>query len=129
MEPLTIAAVVGYLAKTLKENKAFKDFTSDFTEATVNWIRPVFLENDNTPNDLLKKLEQNPDSEARKKAAEAAIAVEVEDNPQLIKLLEEMYSVIKSKQSTGSTTTVTNSKNVNTGTVTAGTSVTFGDTK
>ena len=43
MEPITIAAIVGYLAKTLKDNKTFKDFTTDFTDATVRWIRPRFL--------------------------------------------------------------------------------------
>jgi hypothetical protein len=50
MEPVStttmIATVVGYLAKKLKDSKSVQDFFNDFTEASVKWIRPLFLKKD-----------------------------------------------------------------------------------
>ncbi len=101
MEPITttalISGVVGYLTKNLKENKTFTDFTKDFTSATVNWIRPLFLKDDQ-PKEVLENLQQKPDSEARQKAAEAAIATHIEDNPTARQWLEEMYAEIQQKK-------------------------------
>lgn len=104
IEPITtavlISGVVGYLTKTLKENKTFADFTKDFTSATVNWIRPLFLKDDQ-PKEVLENLQQKPDSEARQKAAEAAIATHIEDNPAARQWLEEMYAQIQQKKAKG----------------------------
>ncbi len=46
MEPLStsviLASIVGYLAKSLNEDKSIKTFFSDFSEATVKWIGILF---------------------------------------------------------------------------------------
>jgi len=99
MEPVTttamIGTVAGYLAKTLKDNKSIQDFFKDFTDATVAWIRPVFLKDDETPRDVLANLQQNPDSQPRQDAVKNALAIALEENPQAEKWLKEMSDVIQ----------------------------------
>lgn len=127
MDPVSasIGGFVWYLAKKIKDKKEFKDFASDFTKASINELRHLFLMPDDTPTDLLQKLQQNPDSEARRKAIESAIEIEVEDKPELGKVLQEMHEVIKKKENQGQTNTITNSNNVNTGTINSGGNVNF----
>ena len=89
MEPVTTAAavstVVGYLAKKIKDNKSIQSFLDDFTEATVNWIRPIFLEDDK-PKEVLRDLEAKPESTNRQEAMKNKIAIALEDNPSAEKL-------------------------------------------
>ena len=105
MEPvstaLAISAVVGNLVKALKENKAFSTFVTDFTTATVDWIKPIFLKEDDTPKDVLADLKANSDDKLNTGAAEIAIAKVVRDNPEAEKWLKEMYAEIQQKADKG----------------------------
>ncbi|MEA5258079.1 hypothetical protein VB264_09805 [Arcicella aquatica] len=108
MEPITATAltsIVTYLATKLKENQSVKTFFDDFTEATVNWIRPIFLKEDGSEEKIIQKLKENPDSQAKQDTIKAAIASEIEDNPEAEKWLLEMVKIIAEK--TGNTTTNT----------------------
>ncbi len=131
MEPVTITAmtgtVVGYLAKKLSDSKSFLDFTNEFSDAVVKWIKPIFLKDDEKPKDVLQNLQKKPESLPRQEAAKAAIATDLEDNPDASKLLEEMIVVISKKQESGESIAISNIKNINTGNVNAGVNVTFGD--
>ena len=104
MEPLTstvaISTVVGYLTKKLKDNKSVQAFFDDFTEATINWIKPLFITKDGEPQDVIKSLQQKPDSTARQDAVKSTLAVAVEDDPQAEPLLREMLKVIQQKDPT-----------------------------
>lgn len=130
MEPVTTAAavstVVGYLAKKIKDNKSIQSFLDDFTEATVNWIRPIFLEDDK-PKEVLRDLEAKPESTNRQEAMKNKIAIALEDNPSAEKLIYEMVAIIEAKKAKGEVVTISASKNVNTGMITAGGHVTLGD--
>ncbi len=113
MEPITttaIATVVTYLAGKLKENQSVKSFFDDFTEATVNWIRPIFLKEDGTEEKIIQKLKENPDSATKQEAVKVAIVSEIEDNPAAEKWLLEMAKIIAEK--TGNTITKTNTMTV-----------------
>jgi hypothetical protein len=114
MEPITttaaVASVVGYLTKTLKDNKSIKSFFDDFTEATVNWLKPIFIKEDGSEEKIIQKLMENPDSEVKQNAIKAAIASEIEDNPTAEKWLKEMAAIIATK--TGNTTSQTNTMTV-----------------
>lgn len=116
MEPITttviISTIVGYLAKKLKDNKTFQDFTNDFTSATINWIRPIFLKDDGAPKEALEKLATNPESESKKKTIEGILEGELEDNPNAKAHLQEIYDLIKAKESKGESISIVNSKNV-----------------
>jgi hypothetical protein len=102
MEPFTttalIASVVTYLAKKVKDNQSVQDFFSDFTTATVNWIKPLFIKEDGTPEKIIKDLQEKPDSAARQDAIKSTLAVAVEDNPEAESLLREMIKVIQQKE-------------------------------
>lgn len=132
MEPLTttaaISAVVGYLANTFAENKTFKDFTKDFSTATVEWIKPLFLKEDDEPKQVIQSLEKKPDSTARKKGVEAALEIAVEDNPQLASYLQALAKEILEKEKSEKSINITNSKNVVMGNIQAGGNVSIGDT-
>ena len=119
MEPITttaiISTIVGYLAKTIKENKTFDDFTKDFTSATINWIRPLFIRDDK-PNEVLEKLTTNPESETKQKMAQTVLESELEDNPKAKDFLQEMYEKLTGEKATTNTTN-SNSSGINTGTL------------
>ncbi|MFN8355412.1 MAG: hypothetical protein U0Y10_13230 [Spirosomataceae bacterium] len=113
MEPIStaaIASVVGYLAKKLKDNQSIQDFFSDFTEATVNWIRPIFIKEDGTEEKIVQKLKENPESPIKQEAVKSAIASELEDNPVAEKWIIEMAEIIAKK--TGESISKTNTMNV-----------------
>ncbi len=136
MEPVSttvaISAVVGYLAKTLKENKTVSDFIADFTSATVNWIRPIFLKEDDTPKDVLADLKADSKSKYNTNAAENAIAKAADGKPEVEEELRKMYAEIQQKRENGQQVSVhvENSQRVNTGNISAGGNVTqsFGNT-
>ncbi|NBA78263.1 hypothetical protein GOQ04_22075 [Emticicia sp. ODNR4P] len=114
MEPITTTAlatsVVTYLAGKLKENQSVKAFFDDFTEATVNWIRPIFLKEDGTEKSAIQDLKKEPDNLAKQEAVKAVIVSKIEDNPAAEQFLLEMAKAIASK--TGNTTTQTNTMTV-----------------
>jgi len=89
--------VVGYLVKSLKENKDFKKFTSDFTTATINEIiRPIFLVDDEKPSKILSDLQENPDDMLNQESAKIEIAKLINKKPENLQLLKEMVSFINS---------------------------------
>jgi hypothetical protein len=102
MEPIStttaIGAVVGYLAKKLKDNQSVSDFFNDFADATVAWLKPVFLTDDGKENRALKKLQEDPNSTTKQEALKGIITSEIEDQPEAEKHLQEMAQVIRSKE-------------------------------
>lgn len=113
MEPITttaIATVVTYLAGKLKENQSVKSFFDDFTEATVNWIRPIFLKEDGTEKSAIQALKEDPDNPTNQGVVQGLIVDKIEDNPAAEKWLLEMAKIIAEK--TGNTITKTNTMTV-----------------
>ena len=102
MEPITttvaISTVVGYLAKKLKDNKSVQGFFDDFTEATVNWIKPIFITKDGEPKEVLTDLQEQPDNPAMQNAAKSSLEVAIAKNPHSELLLREMLKVIQQKE-------------------------------
>jgi hypothetical protein len=92
-----VASVVGYLAKKLKDNSSIQEFFNDFTEATVNWIKPIFIKEDGTEEKVVQKLKENPESEIKQNALKTAIESEIEDNPDAEKWIKEMAQIIAQK--------------------------------
>lgn len=131
MEPTAamIGTVVGYLAKKLKDNKSVKDFFNDFTDATVSWLRPLFLKDENQYEKIIDDLMKNPDnpSDTKLKLVEGTIASHLEDNPEDKQQLKAMYEQLQAKATTDKSINIINSKNIVTGTIHAGGSVTIGD--
>ena len=125
MEPLTtstmIASIVAYLGERLSKDKSINNFISGFSEATVNWIKPLFLKEDDTEKEIIKNLKEKPESEARKDAVESAIKVGLEDRPEAKDFIKEIFEKISSTEAGGKiANNIVNSKNVNTGNVNTG---------
>lgn len=131
MEPITttamISAVVTYLAKKLKDNESVQDFFSDFTEATVNWIKPIFITDDKKPKELIEDLKADPADELNTAAVENALAKALKRNPEVEADLKAMYDSLQAKASRGESISIVNSKNVNTGKIKAKGNVIIGD--
>lgn len=128
MEPITTTALISsittFLATKLKENESIDNFFSEFTEATVNWIKPIFIKDDGSEKEVLVKLKEIPDSEARQGMVKSILEMEIEDNPDSKKYLESMFQKISDSKGVN----IVNSKNVNTGDVnTQGGNFTIGD--
>lgn len=103
MEPVTtiaIGGIVAYFAKKIKDNPSVNDFLNEFTAATVDWIRPIFLRDDETEKDIIADLKKNPDSESRQDAIKSAIKIAIEDNPDVKKDIESMWQTIQKKDKT-----------------------------
>jgi hypothetical protein len=126
MEPITttamIGTIVGYLAKTIKDNKSVQDFFKDFTTASVGWLRPLFLKGggENDYEKIIADLLKNPESSIKQDQIKTAIASHLEDNPKDEAFLKEMYEVLNEKAGRGEGISIVNSKNVNTGNVNTG---------
>ncbi len=108
MEAITttaIASVVTYLAGKLKENQSVNTFFDDFTEATVNWIRPIFLKEDGTEKSAIQALKKDPDNPTNQGVVQGLIVDKIEDNPAAEQWLLAMAKVIAEK--TGNTITQT----------------------
>ncbi|HEY1055074.1 MAG TPA: hypothetical protein VGE24_08065 [Emticicia sp.] len=120
MEPITttaiISTIVGYLAKNLKHNKTFDDFTKDFTSATINWIRPLFLR-DEKPQEVLSDLQSDPEDKLNITAAEIALAKALKKDESAKAHLEEMYKKLTGQSIQNSGSINQNSSGVNTGTL------------
>lgn len=123
MEPTSvmITAIVAYLGRKLSKEKSVQHFFSTLTTETVQWVKPLFLKDDGTVNDALKKLQEKPDSSARTKAVEAILEEELEDRPETASHIQELFEKIsKTEEGTTITNTIINSKNVITGNVNTG---------
>jgi len=123
MEPLTTSAMIGgivaFLGGKLSKDKSINGFLSDFSEATVNWIKPIFLKEDGSEKEVIRSLKEKPESAARKKAVESAIEIELENNPNGELIIKEMFNKISNTEEGGKiVNTILNSINISTGNIT-----------
>lgn len=110
-----IGGIVSYLGKYFSKDRSINNFISDFSEATINWIKPLFLKEDESEKDIIKKLKEKPESKARQKAVESVIEIELEDNPKAEEYIKEIFEKVSKAEKEA--TTIKNSKNVLNGSV------------
>lgn len=123
MDPITVAAVT-LLAKQLAKQgleKAFDASVEEVSKNTVNWLTNLFKKGGKA-NQELQELQEKPDSPARLNAVKSVIERELEDNPEAEKHLQEIYNKVLNV-----TSNISNSKNVNTGTINSDGNVQIGD--
>jgi hypothetical protein len=93
-----IDAVVGRLADTFKANKSINDFFSDYTDATVTWVRPLFLKDDDTPKSVVEALQKAPDDANLQSKLKGILEEKADENEALAKILEKMAKNIAAKK-------------------------------
>lgn len=109
-----ITGIVGYLAKTLQENKSIKDFFNSFTDATVKTIRPIFIIDDDfeKPKEEIEDLKSNPEDKDFTDAVENKIKVALKKDPTLEDAIKAMYEELQTKVAKGEAISIANSKNI-----------------
>jgi translation initiation factor 2B subunit (eIF-2B alpha/beta/delta family) len=123
-----IGGIVTYIGRQLAKNESISGFIGELSTETVNWIKPLFLKEDGTEKEVIEQLKAKPDSNARQNAVKSALEIGLEDNPNAEKFIKEIFEKISKTEEGGKiVTTITNSKNVVTGTITAGGNVNIGD--
>jgi len=125
MEPVTltvmISSFVAYLGSKIQNNEPISKFISDFSQATIDWIKPIFLKEDGSETDISLEFSKKPDSPIRRRALESAIEMKLEDEPEGKLFIEEIFqSLSKKDDGQKAIATVIASKNVNTGNVNTG---------
>lgn len=125
MEPVTssvmIGSIVTYLATKLSKEKSITSFISEFTGATVNWIKPIFLKEDGSEKEAVQQLKEKPDSPARQNAVKSLLETAVEDQPEGKDQLKNLFEKIaQTSEGAKIINTIINSTNVNTGDVNTG---------
>ena len=131
MPAITTAAMIGgivtYVGTQLAKSESLSGFFNDFTSETVNWIKPLFLKEDGRLQKEVQKLKDNP-TDTKKQRVELLLQDELEDNPKVEQYIKEIFDKISKTEEGGKiVNTITNSKNVVTGNITAGGNVTIGD--
>ena len=102
MEPITtsamIAGIVSFMGTKLSKDKSLNKFFAQFSEATVNWIKPLFLEEDGTEKEIIKKLKDKPASSGRQNMVKSALEIGLEDSPAAEQYIKEMFEKISATE-------------------------------
>lgn len=89
-----IASAVGYLVSSIKSSKAGKEAGEEMSSAIWQWIRPVFLKDDEPLTDL----QSNPDDQDNQTEVGLKIKKHLKKNPDAQPALE---AIIKALQEQG----------------------------
>lgn len=96
-----IGGIVSFLGTKLAKDKSINSFFSEFTAATVDWIKPLFLKADGTEKEVIKNLKEKPESVARKKAVESTFEMALEDDESAEKYIKEMFEKLSQTEEGG----------------------------
>ncbi len=86
----TVDTVISYLIPFFSKSESFKKFKQELGDATIDWIRPLFLKDDETPSEEASDLANAPDDEINQQAAKVKLvklARNLENGDQLLKEL------------------------------------------
>lgn len=124
MEPITMAIITPFLIELGK--KGIEKFTEkgfeSVSESAINWFKTLFFKDDK-PKKVLLGLQEEPENKERQNIAKAIIENSIEDNPEFEHFLKEIVQNLPKVENT-----ISNSKNVNTGTInSSGGNIQLGD--
>lgn len=112
----TLVALYPFLIELAKKGaeKIVDTGSEKITEGSIDWLKSLFFKN-NEPKNALKELINEPEDKENQNAIKAIIENSIEDNPEYEKYLQEILEKLPKIENT-----ITNSKNVITGTVNTG---------
>lgn len=85
-----VATLIGYLARTVKDSKVAEGAIDELAQATWNWIRPIFLKDDEPITDLKK----DPEDTVNLQLVEATVIKHLRNNPDRIEELKALVEKI-----------------------------------
>lgn len=111
MDQVTLTAITTLLSYWGGKSfdKVFDTATGEFTKGSISWLKSLFFK-DRKPTEILKQFEEKPNSLARENAVKAVIELELEENPNSKKLLQELVLAIEAKSNIN--VKAINSKNI-----------------
>jgi len=110
-----IGKIVAFIGERFSKGKSINAFILDFSDATMNWIKPLFLKDDGSEKEIIENLKEKPESKARQKAVESIMEIELEDNPKAEKYIKEIFEKVSETEKEA--TIIKNSRNVLNGNV------------
>lgn len=118
--PVMLQSIAAWMGKEVMKKKPIAEFFTELSQATIDWIKPLFLKEDGNPQQELQRLQENPESEIKQNAIIALLQSELEDQPEAEKHIREVFEKINSTEEGQAIAHVIHSKNVNTGDVNTG---------
>ncbi|MCD0456794.1 hypothetical protein LPB85_15200 [Chryseobacterium sp. LC2016-27] len=120
---ITTALVTSLLLNLTQKGleKAFETGGEKVSEGAINWVKGLFYKN-GEPKKALKELQDDPTNASKQEIAKGIIENSIEDNEDNLKYFEELIKNLPKSENT-----VSNSKNVVTGNISAGGNSIVGD--
>jgi hypothetical protein len=95
------SVIVDLLGKSMKQPNELGRFITDFTNATINWIRPLFLIEEKENQDF-KDFKENPNDDDNKDVVKARIKKALNNNEEMkTEFLKLITEISKDKSKTG----------------------------
>lgn len=116
MEPITMAVITPFLIELGKKGyeKLTEKGIESISEGAITWIKSLFLKDDK-PKKALLELQEQPENKEKQNIAKAIIENSIEDNSEFEVYLKEIIEKLPKIENS-----ISNSKNVNTGTINSG---------
>lgn len=130
MEPFITTAITLIIADLGKQalGTAFETFNKELSKDSYNWIKSVFFKQDGDPKEILTDLQTNPEDSLNVESAELEIKKSLRSQPNAKQWLIEIAKALEEKKPENTqSTTIQNSKNINTGSVNASGDFNIGD--
>lgn len=91
-EVVLVKSIASQVMRGVAKNSEFKSFLNDFTSATVNWFRGLFLIDDDieNPNDLGKMIISEPEDDDALSMLVSAIKLNVKNDATKLNSLKEI---------------------------------------
>lgn len=124
---ITTIALTSLLTKLVDKSldKTIEKTGDKISDGAVKWVKTIFCKEDGEPKNEVGKFLENPESETKIALLKSMIASDVEDNPSNKIFFEE---IIDKLSKIDNSINISNSKNVNTGTINSGGgNIHFGD--
>jgi len=116
MEPITTAAITALLLNLAQKGlgKASESLGDKVSQGAFNWIKSLFYK-DGKPKKAMEDLIADPGNHEKIGAARAIVENSIEDDPNNASYLRELVANLSENE-----TTISTSKNINTGNVNTG---------
>ena len=128
-----ISEIAKAIASQLSVNKPFKQFINEFSEATVKWIKPLFLTEDDTPKEVVLDLQSAPDDMLNIQGIQLVLKKALRDNPALAKEMKSFHTELLQRvkvqpdKNTFTTQDISGNSNIGIQNVSGGSSINIGE--
>jgi hypothetical protein len=116
---ITTVALTSLLTSLVNKglDKTYDKAFDELSEGSIKWVKTLFCKEDGQPKSEVVKFLENPESKPKLTMLESMVESDIEDNPSNKLFIDEIVEKLSKKDNN---IKVTNSKNVNTGSINSG---------